>query len=331
MHTPIAGPYLIGCGNNPTIYWQVISDTERHVYDVGATTNRAAASFFYIIPNDDGVHPYEFRIGWSDGDSSRKLKRTRSSLRPDTPGHLEPLFRYLDARVSITGNNSGPLHLKSELHNTHSRLTLHNRVIGDNKAPIDTKVWGYGSEEFFINCSRRRFKKDGFITIKRINVRTANRRMEMRYITMCVPNERYHDEQNFWMLFRLYPAHLRDIKEGEDTEVRSLLEEELDDEFEGIFGHVSKLPLLRLVLPQRSPSSSREGASSATTQTTGAKVGVVPTTGGTEGGGGKLDVGGASLDVSGVPPSSKGLNFKHEEIPMTTLPPTTTVSKTTPI
>ena len=332
-----AGPYLIACGDKPKIFWKVNTDEERHRYTVGATTNLTAASYFYIIPNDNGAHPYEFRIGWAGDQIERHLKRKPSILRPDTPGHLEPLFRYLDARVGFFGNNPGPLYLKSELHNQYSRLSLHNRVIGDNKAPTDTRVWSYGNEEFFINCARRNFKKDGFIAIKRITVRTGNRQMEERFVTMCLPNEKYHNEQNVWMLFRLFPAHYFVPSSVTDsTEVKSpeeAKEEELDDEFEGVFGKVSKLPLIRLVLPQRQRSSSRtetQGAGGAEGATTTASGGSVR--GGAHGGGGseagdKLDIGGTSHDVSGSHLTSKGANFKHEAIPMTELPPTTTTTQ----
>lgn len=303
-------------------------DEDRHIYYVGATAHRAAASYFFIIPNDDGIHPYEFRIGWAS-DGEKQLRRTRSSLRPDTPGHLEPLFRFLDAHVNIFGSNTGPLYLKSELHSSHSRLTLHNRVIGDNKAPIDTKVWGYGNEEFFINCARRSFRKDGFIAVKRITVRTAQGRIEERYVTICLPHEKHHNEQNVWMLFRLYPAQLRNVKAGDiaDAEVKSVLEDELDDEFEGIFGKISKLPLLNLVLPQHHPA--REATSHhGETQGQGAEVGVANTTTGAQGGGDKLDISGKLIDVSGGRASDKEVKFKHNDIPLNELPSTVGVRNT---
>ena len=232
--------------------------------------------------------------------------------------------------MSFYGNNSGPLYLKSELHNKHSRLTLHNRVIGDNKAPNDTRVWGYGKEEFFINCARRRFKKDGFIAVKRIAVRTGRGQMEERYITMCLSSEKYHDEQNVWMLFRLFPAQLRNIQGGDisDAEVKSITEEELDDEFEGIFGRVSKLPIFNLVLPGRHTASEKTASHADTHEGGGAASMSVGTA---TGGGDRLDVGGERLDVSGSRPSDKTLTFKHENIPMTELPPTTVTANTTQI
>ncbi len=241
---------------------------------------------------------------------------------------MESLFRYLDARVGFFGNNPGPLYLKSELHNQYSRLSLHNRVIGDNEAPTDTRVWTYGNEAFFINCARRRFKKDGFIAIKRISVRTRQGQMEERFVTVCLSSEKYHDERNVWMLFRLFPAqYFVPSSATDDTELKSpeeAKEDELDHEFEGIFGPVSNIPLLHLVLPKRLRSSSRTetqqgaegggGDGPTTTASGGARSGAAD----------KLDIGGTSHDVSGSHLISKGVNFKHEAIPMSELPPTTT-------
>ena len=125
------------------------------------------------------------------------------------------------------------------------------------------------------------------------------------------------------MLFRLYPAQLRNIKAGDiaDAEVKSVVEEELDDEFEGLFGKISKLPLLNLVLPHLSTSEPNREP-----QGGGAEVGPVPNNAkGTQGGG---DITGKSIDVSGG--HDEKLKFKLNEIPLSELPSTTSV-KTTPI
>lgn len=139
------------------------------------------------------------------------------------------------------------------------------------------------------------------------------------------------DERNVWMLFRLYPAQLRNVKAGDitDAEVKSVLEEELDDEFEGFVGKISKIPLLNLVLPRHRTTS--QGASDhREAHGGGAEVCVANTTTGAQGGGDKLDVNGKSIDVSGSRASDKKLKFKHNEIPLSELPSTVGV-KTTPI
>lgn len=194
------------------------TDEEHQIYSISATTDLKQASLFYILPDDDGKHVYEFRIGWKiTNNRERQIKRTKSILHPDTANDLEPLCRYLDAKVNITGRNPGPLELKSGVYNSHCRLTLHNRLIGRNKAPIDIKVWASGKEEFFITCARHRFKVGGYIAVKRARERGT----EEQYTTVCVPKEACHNECDTWMLFRLLPAQLilsdsQDVKgEGE--------------------------------------------------------------------------------------------------------------------
>ena len=193
------------------------TDEEHQIYSLSATTDLKQASLFYILPDDDGKHVYEFRVGWKITNSREKLlKRTKSILHPDKVSDLEPLCRYLDAKVNIAGRNPGPLELKSGVQNSHCRLTLHNCLIGGNKAPIDIKVWASGKEEFFINCARRRFKVDGYIAVKR-----AMERGEERYTTVCVPKETCHNEYDTWMLFRLLPAQLV-LSDSQDTETQKL-------------------------------------------------------------------------------------------------------------
>ena len=195
-------------------------DEEQHTYSIEATTNLKEAALFYILPDDDGKRAYEFKIGWKNTESKeRQIKRTKSILHPDTVRGIEPLYRYLDTNVNVSGRNPGPLYLKSEVHQAHCRLTLHSRLIGGNKAPIDTKVWGSGKEQFFINCARRRFKVDGYIAVKQVSGRRGTRRsLEEIYTTVCVSKETCHNERDTWMLFRLLPAQLI-LTDREDVKV----------------------------------------------------------------------------------------------------------------
>ena len=214
---------MIACGAKSNIFWKVNSDEE--IYSIGATIDLNQASLFYILPDDDGKHIHEFRIGWKISNCREKLiKRTRSILHPDTVNDLEPLCRYLDAKVNVTGRNPGPLQLKSGVDNSHCRLTLHSRLIGRSrsKAPIDIKVWASGKEEFFICCARRRLKVDGYIAIKR-TLAGREREAEERYTTACVPKQACHNERDTWMLFRLLPAEFilsrhQDIKEEKEEQ-----------------------------------------------------------------------------------------------------------------
>jgi hypothetical protein len=197
-------------------------NSDEETYSIGATTDLNQASLFYILPDDDGKHVYEFRIGWKISTSRERLiKRTKSILHPGRVSDLEPLCRYLDAKVNITGRNPGPLQLKSGVDNSYCRLTLHSRLIGKTKAPIDIKVWASGKEEFFVSCARRRLKMAGYIAVKRTfeGRERSSRQTNERYTTACVPKQTCHNERDTWMLFRLLPAefilsHHQDV-EGE--------------------------------------------------------------------------------------------------------------------
>ena len=198
-HTHIAGPYLIAC-NDDRIFWTVNPDNN---YAVEATRDIRHASAFFVFPNEDGGHPYEFIIGYY-GDSRRVLKRTKSVLSSTPHTAMEPIARYLHTPVNLLGQNSGPLHLKNHVLATESRLTLHSRLLKDYN-PVDIAPWVDGRDVFFINCARRKAKLDGYICVKLV---TRGGRPELR--TSCVTSKRSHNERNIWMLFRLLPISLRD-------------------------------------------------------------------------------------------------------------------------
>ena len=123
-YTHYAGPYLIAC-NNDRIFWTVNPD---NVYAVEATRDIKQASAFFVFPNEDGGHPYEFVIGYY-GDSRKVLKRKASTLASTPWPEMDPTPRYLHAPVGVLGNNFGPLHLKNHVLESQSRLTLHNRLL----------------------------------------------------------------------------------------------------------------------------------------------------------------------------------------------------------
>ena len=199
--THTAGPYLIAC-NNDRIFWTVNPDNN---YAVEATQDIKQASAFFIFPNEDGSHPYEFIIGYY-GDSRKVLKRMASTLTSTPWPEIDPIPRYLHAPVGILGNNFGPLHLKNHMLQSQSRLALHNRLLKHNN-PVDITPWVDGRDAFFINCARRMAKRDGYICVKLVTTRRGGR-PELR--TGCVPTKRSHNERDTWMLFRLLPVSLRD-------------------------------------------------------------------------------------------------------------------------
>ena len=167
---------------------------------VGATEDAAAASLFYIFPNEDGKHPYEFILAFY-GDGRSAVKRATSTLIPDTSHIVDPIPRYMSAPVNVLGYNAGPLKLSFTASHSSSRLTLHSRLVKDY-TPIDIKNWVNGKEAFFLNCARRLMKRDGYVCVKR--------QRQHRLTTACVPSTSSHDETNTWMLFRLLHRSIRD-------------------------------------------------------------------------------------------------------------------------
>ena len=201
MHAHTAGPYLIAC-NDDKIFWTVNPDNN---YAVEATRDIKQASAFFVLSNEDGGHPYEFVIGFY-GDSRKVLKRKASTLASATRQVMDPIPRYLHTPVNVLGTNFGPLHLKHHVLESQSRLTLHSRLFKPYN-PVHITPWVDGREAFFINCARRRAKRDGYICVKLVAGQRGGR-PELR--TGCVPTKRKHNERNTWMLFRLLPISLRD-------------------------------------------------------------------------------------------------------------------------
>ena len=117
---------------------------------------------------------------------------------------MAPIPRYLHVPVGLFGQNAGPLHLKNHALDSQSRLTLQSRLV-KKYTPLDIGPWVNGSDVFFINCSRRAARLDGYICVKLV---TRGRTPEL--ITACVSSKNKHNERNTWMLFRLLPLSLRD-------------------------------------------------------------------------------------------------------------------------
>ena len=191
VHCPPAGPFIISA--NDRLFWKVNADEG---YTVEATTDISAASLFYIVPNDNGDHPYEFYVTYTSD---------QQDIHPPYSGRdsavdinlVAPIARYLDAGVNAFGFNHGPLRLKHSVKHRHCRLVLHGRI-SEEGTPVSISAWSSGNDAFYINCVRRRLKRDGYICLKQ--------HRHDRFITACLPNTSVHDDRNFFMLFRLLPA-----------------------------------------------------------------------------------------------------------------------------
>ena len=183
----------MACAGETALYLSV-EDTHR---TVNATNDVRNASPFFIIPNDEGINPYEFHIAYK-GDGQNLLKK-QEVLTTSTPQHFtEQIPRYLSAPLTICGVNPGSLQLKHYVLE-ESRLVLENRI-GKDKGPVNTQNWVNGREVFFVRCARQRFKRDGYICVKQ-----QRRGGEDEWITACVPFKFLHNEQDIFMLFRLLP------------------------------------------------------------------------------------------------------------------------------
>ena len=178
-------------------YWTVNEN-----YEIYGTSNPQNASLFFIISSDSGRHPYEFHIAYK-GDNHHVLKKRVSSLTPNSQRAVEAIPRYLDAEVSIFGTNPGPLQLVYHV-SERSRLLLYGRIANE-KGPISPSTWMQGNDMFFINCARRRMKRDGYIAMRR-----HRRNGEIEWVSACFPTRSSHNDRRRFMLFRLLPASLRD-------------------------------------------------------------------------------------------------------------------------
>ena len=61
--------------------------------------------------------------------------------------------------------------------------------------PVDTGIWLSGRDAYFINCARRKWKKDGYLAVSELRT---------EYRVGCAASKADH-ENGKWMLFRLLP------------------------------------------------------------------------------------------------------------------------------
>ena len=232
------GPFFILCKvNGKSVYWKVnesISDTKEEfsltetsaTKDKSTQTNASAveaepvartnchqllgtelieeASLFYIIPSENTSHVCDFSIAYW-GKKCRDRKILTNLLEPHAKKRkTEPLLpRYLSADSGILGKHKGPLELHSTVLVQHARFCLHSRVQSSfplmmcTSTPVPLSSWIEG-EEFFINCSQRSFKIDGYIAM------TRNSKSNPTYKTITMPiNRNPTNRDDVGVLFRL--------------------------------------------------------------------------------------------------------------------------------
>ena len=195
-------------------------DPETHA--VTATTDASKATRFQIIPSDDKYN--EFYIAFQE-EKSRILRRRRYSVfHGSEPGSTVAM--YLNAPVNIRGQNNGPLYMSDTVSDESSRFVLHSRIIHNKVSPVSISTWTSGTEMFYINCSRRKRRINGYLALKR-----ERQRGQDTYITACMGSRKYHNSSSVYMLFQLMPSYLADMEEGsegENDEIGSVQLEQLE-------------------------------------------------------------------------------------------------------
>lgn len=159
FHPHAVGPYLISC-NDSKIFLTADprpgeTDPERAHRRVYGVKEKNKASEFYIILTDDGDHAHEFYIGWKSDDRYGTM-------------------RYLCAPVSVSGCHAGPLYLESHGKKSHSLFSINNqltlpfyRLRGHSDVNVNPKAWFKGQDSYLIRCTKRMFRVDGFLAVRR--------------------------------------------------------------------------------------------------------------------------------------------------------------------
>ena len=168
------------------------------------TTNIEESSDFYISYNEDGNSAYEFSITYM----------APSSLRGRD---VKSIPSYLYAPVNVRGRNTGPLTVRLDAEDSHTKMTLRSRRINQFN-PVDTKDWLSSRDIFYISC-KDTLLTNSFICVKRSPVVDGE-----EYIAYCVNSINKHNVQaNRFMLFRLLraakrnPPHPMDKSEGNES------------------------------------------------------------------------------------------------------------------
>ena len=254
----VAGPFLVVSGDND-IYLKI---NERNGYSMEGTRQATQASLFYVIPTDNGEHPYEFLIGWV-GDSRRQLQRNSSTFSQKRGSHRTKMMKYLDAHVNILGRNSGPLQMRNDMVEANARFSLRTRLYRYKSNPVDLREWVSGKDRFFVHCSRRgKLRIDGYLAVKRA---PRGGDVESEYTSVCVSSIKHHNEVDTFMLFSLISPPTDDAATpskalspdqqagsfivGASPGVDPDLDREVDEEFDAYVGKGHKLKLKDLPEP----------------------------------------------------------------------------------
>ncbi len=174
------------------------------------TVVKDEASPFYIISTEDKLHPADFFIAYyGKKEMNHKSFRSQEYKRPSLP-------LYLAAKSNVLGYCEGPLIVKDSVEIAQARFCLHSRVQYSSymcpSTPVSWNTWLEG-EKFYINCSNRSFRVNGYIAIKQ---ESKKQNSGSTYKTVTVPLIKDpRDCKEFGMLFQLHPKREMIDSEGE--------------------------------------------------------------------------------------------------------------------
>ncbi len=183
------------------VYW-CVSKEDNTVY---GTTRLAEASSFHIITTGDSKYPSEFFIMHWQGNRQQLTNVNDPVVRSQAKMTNLPL--YLTTNTGIFGQSEGPLQLKSTVLTNQARFCLHSRVQSTFacmmclSTPVSLSDWIEG-EQFYINCSRRAFKIDGYVAMKKLD-QEGEVQKTYQYKTVTLPSISDPSSSTEGMLFRL--------------------------------------------------------------------------------------------------------------------------------
>ncbi len=179
------------------------------------------ASPFYIISTEDKLHPADFFIAYyGEKEMNEKSFRSQEYKRPSLP-------LYLAAKSNVLGYCEGPLIVKDSVEIAQARFCLHSRVQYSSymcpSTPVSWNTWLEG-EKFYINCSNRSFRVNGYIAMKQ---ESKKQNSGSTYKTVTVPLIKDpRDCKEFGMLFQLHVnIPKREMNDSEGEPQASLISE----------------------------------------------------------------------------------------------------------
>ncbi len=202
------------------VYW-CVSKEDNTVY---GTTRLAEASSFHIITTGDSKYPSEFFIVHWQGD--RQLVTNVNDPEVRSRPKMTNLPLYLTTNTGIFGKSEGPLQLKSTVLTNQARFCLHSRVQSTFacmmclSTPVSLSDWIEG-EQFYINCSRRAFKIDGYIAMAMVKLASEGQVHQYKTVTLPSISDPSCSSTEAGMLFRLKSPEIdksKTVNPTDDTE-----------------------------------------------------------------------------------------------------------------